>query len=95
MIQLNNETRQQKRFRERQVAKTGAQKPQVVLNIVLWKIIMQNSGSLKFSTTELEGIPANLAFHVNVAGGNMTITAGTQGPFKKSNLILPNNGIIT
>ena len=79
MIQFNKEeTRQQRRYRERQQAKSGGPSPQQVLNAVLWKIITQNGGSVSFNVSELKDIPLDMAFNIQHTKGSINITAGTQ-----------------
>ena len=88
MIQFNGPTRQQRRKTECDLAKSGKINPQDVLNKLLYKIIMQNGGTLNFSVTELDGIPPQFAFNIQMKAGQMKVIA-TKELHKKSSLILP------
>ncbi len=86
---------QAKRIKKNQ-AIHGKQNAQHVLNTLLWQIVMQNGGKLIVPCSELKGLPENIALEIkhDPKTDTLIIIAGTQEPVEKTNLILPNNGII-
>ena len=89
-----NETRQQKRHRERieakEKSKHGKDNMQTALNNVLWKIVMENGGIVKIPCEDLKATPAEAALQGKVIGENFVIKAMLRQP----NIILPKNGLI-
>ncbi len=89
------QSRQVKRKIQRQQAKHGKSNMQHALNTVLWEIVIKNGGSISVPCSQLKNLPANIALEAKVDSKTdmLVIVAGTQEA--KSDIILPNNGIIT
>ncbi len=96
MIQIN-QTRHQKRLVAREQAKTGKKSPQHALNALLWSIVKENGGKLKVKCSELKAISPKAALHTHYdeESDSLIITAGTYEPPKKSNIVLPHDGLYT
>ena len=77
---------------KKQQARHGKQNAQHVINTVLWKILMENGGSIKIPCSTLKQIPVTAAVMAKYdsATDSMTLIAGTRAP----KIILPNNGLI-
>lgn len=87
------QTRQQRRKAEREKDK-GSINVQAIVNKLMYKILMENKGTLQFPATDLDDVPQPCSFMVEVQGGQMRVTAGSIEPVKKSPLILPGKEII-
>jgi len=73
----------------RQSRNDGQANVQAALNQLLWKIVMQNGGTLNVPVKDIEIIPAEAALQATVDSktNNFVVVAGLRK--KKSGLILP------
>lgn len=72
----------------------GKENAQHLLNTVLWQIVMQNTGVLKIPCSELKKLPANIALQVKRDSVSDQIWIVAALPEDKSNIVVPNNGLI-
>ncbi len=85
-------SRQMQRHDLRLAAKSGKQNIQTALNNVLWKIVMQNGGTINVPCSDLKQIPATAALQgtYDELTDSFVIVAGTQEP----KIIEANNGLV-
>ena len=85
-------SRQMRRHMERIAAKSGKQNIQTALNNVLWKIVMQNGGTINVPCSDLKQIPATAALKgtYDELTDCFIIVAGTNEP----KIIEANNGLV-
>ena len=83
MIQFNNETRQQRRHKERQQVKAQGITTQQLLNSLLWKMVKDKGGVLVVPVENMKEVPQAFALNLQVKNGMITVVAGMQKPVNK------------
>lgn len=81
-------SRQLKRHIARENAKHGKQNAQTALNNVLWRIVMNNGGTLSISRYEMDQVPPEAALEA-------TFDSTTNSMIIRSMLRVNKNGIAT
>jgi hypothetical protein len=80
----------------RNQARYGKQNIQHVFNSLLWKIVSNNGGKINIACSELKKVPPQAALKAKYdqATDTMVIVSIIRNDLK-SNIIVPDNGIIT
>lgn len=78
-----------RQLKKRLMARHGKENTQTALNNLLWKIVMQNGGTLNVPIEELKGVPDNAALQATVdsATNKFIVVAGIRP--SKGGLYLP------